>query len=204
MHNNIKPIYILLCNNKVSVSSHFCWFLYFSSSHRGFDIGNHFCEWMYDYDCDEFPYFSVNTQAYPSKAQQVIACVYVRVFAGCVLTVSNLRLLSPQLHFIEHYLRESHCGFDDLSEEEQRRLKEDMYQEVNRWVLRHSTRNSEAAFTDPLKSSHGPSQKWSPAILSPSVQKQTVPTVPELPCGSIGLWVSWEHSSQTIVLLKQF
>lgn len=149
MHNNIKPIYILLCNNKVSVSSHFCWFLYFSSSHRGFDIGNHFCEWMYDYDCDEFPYFSVNTQAYPSKAQQVIACVYVRVFAGCVLTVSNLRLLSPQLHFIEHYLRESHCGFDDLSEEEQRRLKENMYQEVNRWVLRHSTRNSEAAFTDP-------------------------------------------------------
>lgn len=68
----------------MSVSSHFCWFLYFSSSHRGFDIGNHFCEWMYDYDCDEFPYFSVNTQAYPSKAQQVIACVYVRVFAGCV------------------------------------------------------------------------------------------------------------------------
>ncbi|XP_008309641.1 choline kinase alpha isoform X1 [Cynoglossus semilaevis] len=84
-------------------------FEYSSYNYRGFDIGNHFCEWMYDYDCDEFPYFSVNTQAYPSKAQQ--------------------------LHFIEHYLRESHCGFDDLSEEEQRRLKEDMYQEVNRFSL---------------------------------------------------------------------
>lgn len=38
---------------------------------RGFDIGNHFCEWMYDYTCDEFPFFKVNAQAYPSKAQQV-------------------------------------------------------------------------------------------------------------------------------------
>lgn len=38
---------------------------------RGFDIGNHFCEWMYDYNCDEFPFFKVSAQNYPSKAQQV-------------------------------------------------------------------------------------------------------------------------------------
>ena len=38
---------------------------------RGFDIGNHFCEWMYDYNCDTFPFFKVNAENYPSKAQQV-------------------------------------------------------------------------------------------------------------------------------------
>lgn len=40
-----------------------------------------------------------------------------------------------QLHFIESYLREFDRGFDTQSEEEQRRLKEELYVEVNRWVL---------------------------------------------------------------------
>lgn len=49
---------------------------------RGFDLGNHFCEWMYDYNCDEFPFFKVNAQAYPSKAQQVCMSL-VTVFLLC-------------------------------------------------------------------------------------------------------------------------
>ncbi|XP_026220439.1 choline kinase alpha [Anabas testudineus] len=84
-------------------------FEYSSYNYRGFDIGNHFCEWMYDYNCDEAPYFKVNAQAYPSKAQQ--------------------------LHFIERYLRESDQGFDNLSEEDQIKLKEELYVEVNRFSL---------------------------------------------------------------------
>ncbi|XP_042266862.1 choline kinase alpha isoform X2 [Thunnus maccoyii] len=84
-------------------------FEYSSYNYRGFDIGNHFCEWMYDYNCDEFPFFKVNAQAYPSKAQQ--------------------------LHFIENYLRESDQGFDNLSEEDQMKLKEELYVEVNRFSL---------------------------------------------------------------------
>ncbi|XP_044050241.1 choline kinase alpha isoform X2 [Siniperca chuatsi] len=84
-------------------------FEYSSYNYRGFDIGNHFCEWMYDYNCDEFPFFKVNVQAYPSKAQQ--------------------------LHFIESYLRESDQGFDNLSEEDQMKVKEELYVEVNRFSL---------------------------------------------------------------------
>uniref|UniRef100_A0A1A8EX13 Ethanolamine kinase n=3 Tax=Nothobranchius korthausae TaxID=1143690 RepID=A0A1A8EX13_9TELE len=84
-------------------------FEYSSYNYRGFDIGNHFCEWMYDYSCDEFPFFKVSTQSYPSKAQQ--------------------------LHFIESYLREFDGGFDRLSTQEQRRLKEELYVEVNRFSL---------------------------------------------------------------------
>ncbi|XP_041652590.1 choline kinase alpha isoform X2 [Cheilinus undulatus] len=84
-------------------------FEYSSYNYRGFDIGNHFCEWIYDYNCDEFPFFKVDAQAYPSKAQQ--------------------------LHFIESYLRESDQGFDNLSEEDQLKLKEQLYVEVNRFSL---------------------------------------------------------------------
>uniref|UniRef100_A0A3P9N1P7 Ethanolamine kinase n=1 Tax=Poecilia reticulata TaxID=8081 RepID=A0A3P9N1P7_POERE len=84
-------------------------FEYSSYNYRGFDIGNHFCEWMYDYTCEEFPFFKVDTQNYPSKAQQ--------------------------LHFIESYLRESDQGFDNLSEEHQMKLKEELYVEVNRFSL---------------------------------------------------------------------
>ncbi|XP_040893501.1 choline kinase alpha isoform X1 [Toxotes jaculatrix] len=84
-------------------------FEYSSYNYRGFDIGNHFCEWMYDYNCEEFPFFKVNPQAYPSKAQQ--------------------------LHFIESYLRESDRGFDNLSEEDQMKLKQELYMEVNRFSL---------------------------------------------------------------------
>jgi len=38
---------------------------------RGFDIGNHFCEWCYCYDHDEFPYFTASLDDYPSREQQV-------------------------------------------------------------------------------------------------------------------------------------
>ncbi|KAG7454040.1 hypothetical protein JOB18_019270 [Solea senegalensis] len=84
-------------------------FEYSSYNYRGFDVGNHFCEWMYDYNCDEFPYFRVNTEAFPAKTQQ--------------------------LHFIEHYLREFDGDFEELSEEEQTKLKQEMYLEVNRFSL---------------------------------------------------------------------
>lgn len=38
---------------------------------RGFDIGNHFCEWMYDYNYEKYPFFRANTLKYPTKRQQV-------------------------------------------------------------------------------------------------------------------------------------
>ncbi|KAM4619054.1 choline kinase alpha isoform 1-T1 [Polymixia lowei] len=84
-------------------------FEYSSYNYRGFDLGNHFCEWMYDYSHDKFPFFKVNAQNYPSKAQQ--------------------------LHFIESYLKETDQGFDNLNEEDQMKLKEEIYVEVNRFSL---------------------------------------------------------------------
>lgn len=43
-------------------------------------------------------------------------------------------LVFVQLHFIESYLRESDPGFDNLSAEDQMKVKEGLYVEVNRWA----------------------------------------------------------------------
>ncbi|XP_053174647.1 choline kinase alpha isoform X2 [Scomber japonicus] len=111
-HNDCQEGNILLLKGRQSSDKQKLMlidFEYSSYNYRGFDLGNHFCEWMYDYNCDEFPFFKVNAQAYPSKAQQ--------------------------LHFIENYLSESDQGFDNLSEEDQMKLKEELYVEVNRFAL---------------------------------------------------------------------
>ncbi|XP_010226359.1 PREDICTED: choline kinase alpha-like, partial [Tinamus guttatus] len=45
-------------------------FEYSSYNYRGFDIGNHFCEWMYDYTYEKYPFFKASFLKYPSKKQQ--------------------------------------------------------------------------------------------------------------------------------------
>lgn len=88
---------------------------------------------MYDYSSDEFPFFKVNAQAYPSKAQQVsIKPLVSGVFVVTCRLVWTCCLYA-QLHFIESYLREADPGFNNLSEEDQIKVKEGLYVEVNRW-----------------------------------------------------------------------
>lgn len=38
---------------------------------RGFDFGNHFCEWMFNNNYDKHPYFQYNPELYPTKEQQI-------------------------------------------------------------------------------------------------------------------------------------
>lgn len=45
-----------------------CYFFF-----RGFDIGNHFCEWMYDYTYEKYPFFRANILKFPTRKQQVSA-----------------------------------------------------------------------------------------------------------------------------------
>ncbi|XP_056383478.1 choline kinase alpha [Hyla sarda] len=84
-------------------------FEYSSYNYRGFDIGNHFCEWMYDYTYEKFPFFKANFSKYPTKKQQ--------------------------LHFISSYLMEFQPGFENLSEEERSKIENEMLIEVNRFAL---------------------------------------------------------------------
>ncbi len=41
--------------------------------YRGFDFGNHFCEWCYDYSHDEPPYYKACIEDFPSRDKQVCA-----------------------------------------------------------------------------------------------------------------------------------
>uniref|UniRef100_A0A8C2JTH5 Ethanolamine kinase n=1 Tax=Cyprinus carpio TaxID=7962 RepID=A0A8C2JTH5_CYPCA len=111
-HNDLQEGNILLLNGRENTDRQRLMlidFEYSSYNYRGFDIGNFFCEWTYDYTYDKFPFFITNTKKYPTKAQQ--------------------------MHFFQRYLLESHAGFENLSEEDQQKLKEDMLVEVNRFAL---------------------------------------------------------------------
>ncbi|XP_059420976.1 choline kinase alpha-like isoform X1 [Carassius carassius] len=111
-HNDLQEGNILLLSGRENSDRQRLMlidFEYSSYSYRGFDIGNFFCEWTYDYTYDKFPFFITNTKNYPTKAQQ--------------------------MHFFQCYLLESHAGFENLSEEDQLKLKEDMLVEVNRFAL---------------------------------------------------------------------
>ncbi|XP_021120149.1 choline kinase alpha isoform X4 [Heterocephalus glaber] len=84
-------------------------FEYSSYNYRGFDIGNHFCEWMYDYTYEKYPFFRANSQKYPTRKQQ--------------------------LHFISSYLATFQNDFGNLSSEEKSTIEEEMLLEVNRFAL---------------------------------------------------------------------
>ncbi|KAF5907633.1 choline kinase alpha-like isoform X1, partial [Clarias magur] len=111
-HNDLQEGNILLLSGRENMEKQRLMlidFEYSSYNYRGFDIGNFFCEWMYDYNCDTFPFFRTNTKKYPNKAQQ--------------------------MHFFKTYLSEYDPGMANLSEEVQLRMKENMLVEVNRFAL---------------------------------------------------------------------
>ncbi|XP_024111310.1 choline kinase alpha isoform X3 [Pongo abelii] len=84
-------------------------FEYSSYNYRGFDIGNHFCEWMYDYSYEKYPFFRANIRKYPTNKQQ--------------------------LHFISSYLPAFQNDFENLNTEEKSIIEEEMLLEVNRFAL---------------------------------------------------------------------
>lgn len=46
-------------------------FEYCAYNYRGFDVANHFVEWMFDYTNPSFPFFHHKKDHYPTKEQQV-------------------------------------------------------------------------------------------------------------------------------------
>ncbi|XP_025254403.1 choline/ethanolamine kinase isoform X2 [Theropithecus gelada] len=108
-HNDIQEGNILLLSEPENADSLMLVdFEYSSYNYRGFDIGNHFCEWVYDYTHEEWPFYKARPTDYPTQGQQ--------------------------LHFIRHYLAEAKKG-ETLSQEEQRKLEEDLLVEVSRYAL---------------------------------------------------------------------
>jgi thiamine kinase-like enzyme len=46
-------------------------FEYCSYNYRGFDLANHFCEWMYNYKVDTPPFFTAIEENYPNEVSRV-------------------------------------------------------------------------------------------------------------------------------------
>ncbi|XP_037623739.1 choline/ethanolamine kinase [Sebastes umbrosus] len=82
-------------------------FEYSSYNYRGFDFGNHFCEWMYDYTYNQWPFYKAIPDDYPTREQQ--------------------------LHFIRSYLAEKR-RYSDISTD-QTQIEEDLIIEANRYAL---------------------------------------------------------------------
>lgn len=108
-HNDIQEGNILLLSEPDSDDNLMLVdFEYSSYNYRGFDIGNHFCEWVYDYTYEEWPFYKARPADYPTREQQLL--------------------------FIRHYLAEVQKG-EVLSEEEQKKQEEDLLFEISRYAL---------------------------------------------------------------------
>lgn len=70
-HNDLQEGNILYIEDGLSWQVRPIDFEYASYSYRGFDIGNHFCEWCYNYQISEPPYFTAKLEDYPNKEQQL-------------------------------------------------------------------------------------------------------------------------------------
>lgn len=71
-HNDLQEGNILLresesgCRSLCLIDYEYCAYNY-----RGFDIANHFIEWIYNYTNPVYPYYFVNEELFPTKDQQV-------------------------------------------------------------------------------------------------------------------------------------
>ncbi|PSN40773.1 Choline/ethanolamine kinase [Blattella germanica] len=79
-HNDMQEGNILLCCENMTDKEAMqdprlvlIDFEYCSYNYRGFDLANHFLEWVYDYTNTAHPYFSANKQNYPTREQQEYA-----------------------------------------------------------------------------------------------------------------------------------
>lgn len=84
-------------------------FEYSSYNYRGFDFGNHFCEWMYDYTYDQWPFYKATAENYPTREQQLI--------------------------FFRSYLAEHRAFSEYAAQVDQTQLEEAMLIEANRFAL---------------------------------------------------------------------
>lgn len=76
-HNDINVGNILKLEDKLMVID----YEYGGYNYRGFDLGNYFCEMMFDNTATKHPYFLYNPNKYPSKKQQLtFVKAYVRKF----------------------------------------------------------------------------------------------------------------------------
>uniref|UniRef100_A0A3B4AU41 Ethanolamine kinase n=1 Tax=Periophthalmus magnuspinnatus TaxID=409849 RepID=A0A3B4AU41_9GOBI len=111
-HNDVQEGNILILEDKDQSSNERLMlidFEYSSYNYRGFDFGNHFCEWMYDYTYNQWPFYKASPENYPTRDQQ--------------------------LHFIRSYLAEQERLLTLDMKMHRTQVEENMIIEANRYAL---------------------------------------------------------------------
>ncbi|KAL3178051.1 hypothetical protein MRX96_038589 [Rhipicephalus microplus] len=108
-HNDLQEGNILFMDgpgpkeeNMVFIDYEYCAYNY-----RGFDIANHFCEWMYDYSYPEHPYFKALPGDYPSvEHQRLFIARYLTTYTKC-LALTNEPKQPPNMCTVDYVLHEA-------------------------------------------------------------------------------------------------
>uniref|UniRef100_A0A4W3JH06 Ethanolamine kinase n=1 Tax=Callorhinchus milii TaxID=7868 RepID=A0A4W3JH06_CALMI len=96
-HNDCQEGNLLLLDNTGESSEQKLMlidFEYSSYNFRGFDIGNHFCEWIYDYTYEKYPFFLASIENYPTQTQQVLAFEGVKMEEQMLQEINRYALAS--------------------------------------------------------------------------------------------------------------
>lgn len=102
MESNLKENSGLKEDNLVFIDYEYCAYNY-----RGFDIANHFCEWMYDYSHPEHPYFKAFPDGYPPlEHQRNFIAHYISTYVMCS-TAREDGDVDPSVNTVDHILKES-------------------------------------------------------------------------------------------------
>ncbi|OQR72293.1 choline/ethanolamine kinase-like [Tropilaelaps mercedesae] len=79
-------------------------FEYCAYNYRGFDIANHFCEWVYDYSYPEYPLFKETIENYPTEKQKR---AFLEEYLAALRNTSVHRDLDPKVNTVDHLLQEA-------------------------------------------------------------------------------------------------
>uniref|UniRef100_A0A023FM34 Putative choline kinase n=1 Tax=Amblyomma cajennense TaxID=34607 RepID=A0A023FM34_AMBCJ len=109
-HNDLQEGNILFMDgpgpkeeNMVFIDYEYCAYNY-----RGFDLANHFCEWMYDYSYPEHPYFKALPEDYPSvEHQRLFISRYLSTYTRCQTLTQDHAQPSSKLYSADYVLREA-------------------------------------------------------------------------------------------------
>ncbi|KAK8777521.1 hypothetical protein V5799_029136 [Amblyomma americanum] len=109
-HNDLQEGNILFMDgpgpkeeNMVFIDYEYCAYNY-----RGFDIANHFCEWMYDYSYPEHPYFKALPEDYPSvEHQRLFIDRYLSTYTMCQTLTQDHAQPTSKLYSADYVLREA-------------------------------------------------------------------------------------------------
>eukprot|EP00112_Aurelia_sp_Birch-Aquarium-sp1_P006926 Seg1756.12 transcript_id=Seg1756.12/GoldUCD/mRNA.D3Y31 product="Choline/ethanolamine kinase" protein_id=Seg1756.12/GoldUCD/D3Y31 len=102
-HNDVQEGNILLLKEQDKIDVMLIDYEYSSYSYRGFDLGNHFCEWMYDYSNEESPKFFTREEDYPTRSQQVL---FVKQYLITYNKIKGISLGEPTEAEIEQLVTE--------------------------------------------------------------------------------------------------